>query len=302
MPIAYTKRRPGVVLIVDDAPENLAMLHEALDLEGYLVMVATGGQESLDRVAVLMPDLILLDAIMPGIDGFETCRRLKSNPLTAHIPVVFMTGLCETGHILAGFRAGGVDYLTKPLNPPEVMVRIASHLRNASQMASARRAVEASGHAMLSTDLDGLVFWQSPLAQIWLREYLTDDGQLQPVAKSWLTKSETEVLLIQAGGRNLSFSRLTKDSGGFTLLLRKRSSLPDPPVLSLEFGLTIREAEVLYWVTFGKINRDVAQILSMSTRTVDKHLQHVFEKLHVETRTGAASVVLNHSFVDASLS
>jgi len=116
---------PGVVLIVDDAPENLAMLHEALDAAGYRVLVATDGQSALDRVALLMPDLILLDAMMPGIDGFETCRRLKADPLTAHIPVVFMTGLTETGHILAGFQAGGVDYLTKPLNPPEVLVQLA---------------------------------------------------------------------------------------------------------------------------------------------------------------------------------
>ncbi|MDB5849976.1 MAG: DNA-binding response regulator [Rhodoferax sp.] len=293
------ERGPGVVLIVDDAPENLAMLHEALDAAGYRVLVATGGQEAIERVAVLMPDVILLDAIMPGIDGFETCRRLKADPQSAHIPVVFMTGLTETGHILAGFQAGGVDYLTKPLNPPEVLVRIGSHVRNAWQMASARQAVDATGHAMLSVDTAGQVRWQSPSARAWLHDFLTADGQLPPAAAAWLAQPEAEALFIAVQGRRLSLSRLTSDSSGTTLLLKKRSSIPDPPVLSATFGLTTREAEVLYWVSCGKINRDVGEILAMSPRTVDKHLQHVFEKLHVETRTAAASAVLNHSFISS---
>jgi CheY-like chemotaxis protein/DNA-binding CsgD family transcriptional regulator len=297
---APTERSAAIVLTVDDAPENLAMLHEALDAAGYRVMVATGGLEAIDRVAVLMPDLILLDAIMPGIDGFETCRRLKADPQSAHIPVVFMTGLSETDHILAGFQAGGVDYLTKPLNPPEVLARIAAHVRNARQMASARQAVEATGHAMVWVDAAGQVRWQSPTARAWLRQFLTPEGKLPPPAIAWLAQRDTEALFFLAEGRRLSLSRLTSDSSGTTLLVRRRSSIPEPPVLSAAFGLTAREAEVLYWVASGKINRDVAEILAMSTRTVDKHLQHVFEKLNVENRTGAVSTVLNHSFEGGS--
>jgi CheY-like chemotaxis protein/DNA-binding CsgD family transcriptional regulator len=286
---------PGIVLIVDDAPENLAMLHEALDAAGYRVLVATDGHIALERIARLLPDVILLDAIMPGLDGFETCRRLKADPLSAHVPVIFMTGLCETGHILAGFQAGGVDYLTKPIKPPEVLARIAAHMRNAQQMASARQAVDATGHAMLSIDASGHVRWQSPAAREWLRAWLTDEGHLPRVATAWLAQREPEALAIVVEGRRLSLSRLAGDLTGTTLLVRKRASAPEPQALAVAFGLTSREAEVLYWVACGKINRDVGEILGMSPRTVDKHLQHVFEKLSVETRTAAASMALNHS-------
>ncbi|MEP6873663.1 MAG: response regulator transcription factor [Burkholderiales bacterium] len=294
---SHGEQGPGVVLIVDDAPENLAMLHEALDAVGYRVLVATDGHTALDRVAQLLPDVILLDAIMPGLDGFETCRRLKADPQGAHIPVVFMTGLCETSHILAGFQAGGVDYLTKPIKPPEVLARIAAHVRNARQMVSARQAVDAAGHAMLSVDMLGQVRWQSPAAREWLRTWL-DAGRLPPMATAWLSQRNVEALPVVADGRRLSLSRLASDHAGVTLLVRKRASAPEPSALAAAFGLTGREAEVLYWVACGKINRDVGEILGMSARTVDKHLQHVFEKLNVETRTAAASMVLNHAASD----
>src|SRR4051794_38956421 len=105
----------GVVLIVDDAPGNLATLHAALDEAGYRVLVAMDGKVALERVARLLPDVILLDAVMPVLDGFETCRRLKADSASAHLPVIFMTGLTDTDHILEAFRAGGVDYVTKPI-------------------------------------------------------------------------------------------------------------------------------------------------------------------------------------------
>ena len=286
---------PGVVLIVDDAPENLAMLHEALDAAGYRVLVATDGYTALQRIAHMLPDVILLDAIMPGLDGFETCRRLKGDPRAAHIPVIFMTGLCETSHTLAGFQAGGVDYLTKPIKPPEVLARIAAHVRNARQMVSGQQAVDAAGHAMLSVDWVGQVRWQSTAASEWLRTWLDAQGRLPPAARAWLAQREPDALPIVVDGRRLSLSRLVSDHTGTTLLVRKRASAPEPSALAAAFGLTVREAEVLYWVACGKINRDVGEILGMSARTVDKHLQHVFEKLHVETRTAAASMVLNHA-------
>jgi CheY-like chemotaxis protein/DNA-binding CsgD family transcriptional regulator len=293
-PPMAAEQGPGIVLIVDDAPENLAMLHEALDAAGYRVLVATDGHAALERLALLQPDVILLDAIMPGLDGFETCRRLKADPLSAHIPVVFMTGLSETGHILNGFEAGGVDYLTKPIKPPEVLARIATHVRNARQTASARQAVDATGHAMLSVDMHGLVRWQSPAASEWLQHWLGADAGLPAHALTWLRAGASEALSFSVDGRLLSLSRLAGDSTGTTLLLNKRAGAPEPQVLAATYGLTSRESEVLYWVAYGKINRDVGEILGMSPRTVDKHLQHVFEKLNVETRTAATSMVLKH--------
>jgi len=118
------RSRTDVVLIVDDVPENLSLLHDALDEAGYTVLVATHGEAALQRAAQLVPDIILLDAVMPGIDGFEVARRLKAMGETAHIPIVFMTGLSETEHVVAAFQAGGVDYVVKPLRPREVLARI----------------------------------------------------------------------------------------------------------------------------------------------------------------------------------
>lgn len=117
------------VLIVDDTPANLSVLLECLGQAGHRVLVAEDGEEALEQVALTPPDLILLDVMMPGIDGFETCRRLRANPATREIPVIFMTALTDTREKLAGFAAGGVDYITKPVQHEEALARVATHLQ-----------------------------------------------------------------------------------------------------------------------------------------------------------------------------
>src|SRR5688500_4739160 len=116
------------ILIVDDMPANLGVLTTHLEREGYVAVVAQGGEEGIERAAFVQPDLILLDVMMPGMDGFEACRRLKADEQTRDIPVIFMTALSDTGDKLAGFAAGAVDYVTKPLNGAEVLARIDAHL------------------------------------------------------------------------------------------------------------------------------------------------------------------------------
>src|SRR5512134_2610279 len=111
--IDFDRANSDVVLIVDDVPDNLSVLHDALDESGYTVLVATHGEAALASAAQALPDIVLLDAMMPGMDGFEVARRLKAAPQTAHIPIIFMTGLTETEHVLAAFEAGGADYVTK---------------------------------------------------------------------------------------------------------------------------------------------------------------------------------------------
>ena len=200
-----------VVLIVDDVPENLAVLSDALDEAGHTVLVATDGASALERLLLVMPDLILLDAVMPGIDGFETCRRMKLMDSARDVPVVFMTGLTETEHVVRGFEVGGIDYVTKPIRPAEVLARISTHVRNARMLSEARH---------------------------------TRDTAL-PVASADLS----------------------------------------------HYQLTPRELDVLAWIARGKTNRDIAEILGMSPRTVNKHLEHIFVKLGVETRAAAAALV-----------
>ncbi|QGA50938.1 response regulator [Pseudomonas sp. NA13] len=214
-----TVAEPGVVLIVDDTPDNLAMLSDALNDAGYMVLVALDGLSALNRIERRRPDLILLDAMMPGLDGFETCRRIKEQPANADIPVLFMTALTESRHVVQGFEVGGSDYVTKPIQTDEVLARVAAHLRTSRILLSAR-------------------------------------ASSQPTAPS----------------------------------------LDDEPahrVLSARFQLTGREVEVLRWVACGKTNRDIGTILDLSPRTVNKHLEHVYVKLGVETRTAATSVALS---------
>lgn len=119
----------GTILAIDDQPAHLRVLMDALERDGYQIVVAMDGPEGLERAEFVQPDLILLDVQMPGLDGFETCRRLKARAATADIPVVFMSALGETTDKLAGFAAGGVDYVTKPVDGAEVSARIRTHLQ-----------------------------------------------------------------------------------------------------------------------------------------------------------------------------
>ena len=116
------------ILIVDDTPANLGVLVETLGAAGYQLMVAEDGEEALAQTAHTQPDLILLDVMMPGLDGFETCRRLKARESTRDIPVLFMTALHETADKVKAFAAGGVDYITKPIEHEEALARVRTHL------------------------------------------------------------------------------------------------------------------------------------------------------------------------------
>jgi two-component system, sensor histidine kinase and response regulator len=118
-----------VVLVVDDTAANLGIVVETLEAEGLRAAVARDGQEALRRAEIVKPDLILLDVIMPGLDGFQTCRALKENPLTRDIPVIFMTSLTQTEDKIKGFRVGAMDFVTKPLHMEEVAVRVQTHLK-----------------------------------------------------------------------------------------------------------------------------------------------------------------------------
>ncbi|MEI2582506.1 hybrid sensor histidine kinase/response regulator [Scytonema sp. PRP1] len=118
----------GIILIVDDTPASLGILFEFLSDFGFRVLVAENGESALNKVKYALPDLILLDVLMPGIDGFETCRRLRASPATQDIPVIFMTALSETVDKIRGLTFGAVDYITKPIDAEEVLARVTVHL------------------------------------------------------------------------------------------------------------------------------------------------------------------------------
>lgn len=123
-----SEKKQDVIVIVDDKPTNLGVLFDFLTDSGFKVLVAQDGESAIQKVEYAHPDLILLDVMMPGIDGFETCRRLKANPATQDIPVIFMTALSDTVDKVKGFSLGAVDYVIKPVQQEEVRARVTTHL------------------------------------------------------------------------------------------------------------------------------------------------------------------------------
>ncbi len=305
--------RRDTVLVVDDTPETLGLLTDTLDQAGYTVLIAIDGEAALDLLEQITPDLILMDAMMPGISGFETCKRLKRDQLLAHLPVIFMTGLSETTHVIEGLACGGVDYVTKPIILDELLARIRVHLGNARLAHETRAALDASGRFLFATDRAGRVLWCTPKAQQLLRGGAP--GSSAPEAETTgaapqkrLPASVIERLLrlrrgdgqtrarcfIELSGRRLECSFLSP-LGPDELLFRLADSGNtdgEQAILRGAFALTAREAEVLLWISRGKSNRDVGEILDISPRTVNKHLEQVFVKLGVENRASAAAAAV----------
>ncbi len=116
------------ILIIDDNPANLGLLFDYLETKGFKVLVDTDGESALKAISKAKPDIILLDILMPGADGFEICRRLKANFKTCDIPVIFMTALTDSADEVKGLELGAVDYITKPLQVEKVLARVTTHL------------------------------------------------------------------------------------------------------------------------------------------------------------------------------
>src|ERR1700741_127683 len=191
--ITEPKKR-DIALVIDASPETLRLLTDALDNVGMTVMVALDGASAMRIVDQITPDIILLDAVMPGMDGFETCRRLKRDGALSNVPVIFMTGLTETEHIVSGLEAGGVDYVTKPIVIEELLARIRVHLANARLTQSARAALDVSGRYLLAVNRQGKIMWATPQAQRLLTDSLGPGGEeelaLPDLLQQWLETAE----------------------------------------------------------------------------------------------------------------
>jgi DNA-binding response OmpR family regulator/DNA-binding CsgD family transcriptional regulator len=289
LPESPSAERP-VVLVVDDAPSSLGMLCDTLEASGYTVLVAADGEAALQRLELVVPDAILLDGLMPGLSGFETCRRIKANPALAHIPVLFMTGLSETSHVVEGFECGGVDYVVKPIRAQEVLARLHTHARNARITRMARDAVDVAGMGVVFVDTRGRIAWRSPQAALWLHalEVPPAPGLLPGSLEAALAPGAV-ISIGTSTGMRLSVRNLGAAALGETMLLFAVQR-EGPAARLADAALTPRETEVLSWLAKGKTNRDIGEILGTSPRTVNKHLEHIFEKLGVETRAAAAAL------------
>src|SRR5216684_130183 len=230
--ITESKKR-DVALVIDDSPETLRLLTDALDGAGMTVMVAMDGAAAMRIVEQITPDIVLLDAVMPGMDGFETCRRLKRDAGLSNVPVIFMTVLADK------LAAAGTD---DELALPQPMLE-------------------------------------------WLEQ-----------AQKGKAGSKTTAMALFPDDEQLRLQYMGKlGPNEFLLRLAKDTSTHLPAEFSSELGLTTREGEVLSWLSKGKTNRDIAQILGLSPRTVDKHLEQIYAKLGVENRTAAAAIATSTS-------
>lgn len=287
-----------LALVVDDSPESLGFIHDVLESAGMEVLVALEGKQALSIAQKMKPDVILLDAMMPVMDGFETCRALKNIAALTDTPVLFMTGLSASEDIVRGLEAGGVDYLTKPVKPDELIARLKVHLSNASVTKAAYHMLDQSGQVIFAVNDDGEQVWATPQAYALLGKA----GLQADTPKTRFTRALARWILnepepgyqmtIPDIEYPLTVKLVSHREGEWVIRLIDGDVPQGAELLRTELGLTSRESEVLYWIANGKTNRESADILSMSPRTVNKHLEQIFTKLNVDNRTSAAGIAL----------
>ncbi len=285
-----------IVLVVDDSPDSLGMINSALNEAGYTVLVALNGQQALAIVDQIKPQVVLMDAVMPVMDGFECCAAMRKGlPLT---PIIFMTGLTEPEHIVKAFEHGGTDYIAKPINPGELLARINAHAAKADMISHARDALDIARQYVLAVNDAGEQLWATPETRKLLAEHGIDvDGDAAGLAATigpWLADpSRSGELVLKTRGQPLTF-RYFKSVHANEHLLRivGRDVLLDAGLLEKVLPITRREAEVLIWVAHGKTNREIGDILELSPRTVNKHLEQVYPKIRVDNRSAATSIAI----------
>jgi DNA-binding NarL/FixJ family response regulator len=288
------------VLVVDDTPASLGVVCEALRREGVRVLLADSGAAARDVLARTVPDLVLLDVVMPGEDGFAVCASLQAEPGWRALPVIFLTAIDAPDQKVRAFAAGAVDYVTKPVHVAELVARVRVQL----ELRAARRTLEAQNtrleaevalrldaEAQLANSLDRAVIvlgrhgerlFATRLAHDLLAKYFPH-GAPVPL----------QVGFHRAGEDTLRVRRFTEPGrDDLVMLALEEEHAPPGPSALLALGLTTRQAEVAYWVAQGKTNPEIAVILATSPRTIDKHMERILERLGVENR---ASLTLRTS-------
>jgi DNA-binding NarL/FixJ family response regulator len=292
-----------VILVVDDTPDALRFLTSTLESAGMTVLIAIDGLAALALLKHTIPDMILMDAVMPNLDGFETTERIKADPAFQHLPIIFMTGLTDTEHVVRGLDAGAIDFVSKPIVIDELLARIRVHLATARIAQGSQMALDMSGRPALAVDSAGEPRWLTPAASEMLERLFpgpsTAPGVLPEPFRSSIRRlqatrpapgarltMETDEGTLEAG-----FLRCTA-SDQWVFRLSERHEGKEKRMLAAQHGLTSRESEVLLWISRGKQNREVSEILQISPRTVNKHLEQIFEKMGVENRASATAMAV----------
>ncbi len=285
------------VLVVDDSPGSLGMINMALDEAGITVLIALNGQQAMNVLEQITPDAILLDAVMPVMDGFECAREIRKKLLLT--PIIFMTGLSEVEDMVKAFDAGGNDYIIKPIRPEELLVRIRQHTNSARMLIEAQKALDSMRQHVFCINKRGQILWATPEAQLLLNQYSQQHDNTIDLDKRlmhWLPNGQSgHDLALPLPEQDLVltvhyFKHTNEDE--FLLKIQSPNVEIDPVILEENLAITSREAEVLLWLAHGKTNREIAEILSMSPRTVNKHLEQMYPKIGADNRTVAASVAI----------
>jgi DNA-binding NarL/FixJ family response regulator len=317
---ANERAGPASILLIDDTPENLRVAVDLLEAYSFTLLTARDGEAGIKRARLTAPGLILLDVQMPGIDGYETCRRLKADPVTAAIPVIFMTVLSETAHKVDGFLAGGVDYVTKPIEAHELLARVRTHLALRSlQIELEARVTERT--ASLEREIAARV------AKDVEREHLLEvvraqSEQLHQLTHAWVTAQRErdrsverklgehvadrlervsaalsqaeELLAAEARSGATSLAQIRAHVTRAQELLRPAAEGADLVRSELATGttalqvednpllrLSTREYEIVQLIAHGKANKQIAQALDIARTTVSTHRTRLMEKLGV---------------------
>lgn len=297
----------GTVLVVDDAPAMLTLLATALEEAGYRVLIATDGGSALALLGSITPDAILLDVLLPDMNGFDVCRQMQGLMHVRHVPILFITGLSDAMDIERAFGEGAVDYIVKPVDERELLARLSAHIAQALSIRRTEASMRALGGRAVMCGRDGEITWSTGSAKAMLDGLLGDSStrkQLPAAIVAWLADCTANINMNDpACGGTMCFKQDHPEGrlhlhyagsgvGDEQLLILELERHRGPPELQTALALTQREAEVLYWVAQGKTNRDVAEILGLSPKTVNKHLEHLFVKLGVETRSAATARAL----------
>ena len=289
------------VLVVDDTPASLGVVCDALRREGGRVLLADSGDAARAILARERPALVLLDVVMPGEDGFAVCASLKAHPAWREIPVVFLTAIDAPEQKVRALSAGAVDYVTKPVHVPELVARVRVQL----ELLATRRALEAK-NAELESEIAIRLDAEAQLASSLDRAVvvLARDGTLlfaTRLAHDLMAKfaatpiALTHTARFAGAGGALQVRRFTEPGrDDLVMLALEEEHAPPGPAALLALGLTPRQAEVVYWVAQGKTNPEIGIILGASPRTIDKHMERIFERLSVENRASLTLVANEH--------
>ncbi len=317
-PSTFTRSGQGesVWVLSSDAAQCLA-LGALLEDAGYSAMALESAAAALAQTALAPPDLVLLDTQLQDGSGFDLARRLKALSRTSSVPLIFLAEAGQPEHLVQALQSGAADCVTHPIKPQELLARMAMHLAGARERRQARNALDAFGYATLTVrPHDGKLMWQTPLSRELLQRYCPHHppyaSRTAPEVQAWLQEclrslqrgdAPRPLVLSQSDGARLTL-RLHQQTGDnasgaqpdaeesagddWLIVMREVSDQAVIQAMRDAFTLTLREAEVLHWVVKGKTNKDVGDILGSSPMTVKKHLERVFVKLGVETRTAAA--------------